>query len=90
MKIKVYQMNDYDWVAAATPEEATRCYHETCDADPEDEPPIEMCDDIMNTFIFHRDESARNEDQDWTFAKELAYRIEAGHKFPCFFASTEW
>lgn len=90
--MKVFAMNDCDWMAAETLEEATAAYvkdftggreeHDVLDnptelTDVEAEPPVKR------TF---REQRGRDGQADLQLSKLIA----EGQKFPCFFASTEY
>jgi len=92
--IKVFRMNDCDWVAAETSEDAVVYYLDMISAKntPEDrfeylEEPIEaLGDDDMKKLQFHDPEAGTKH----SFADQLEAEKEAGRKFPSFFASTEY
>jgi len=87
--MKIFSMNDCDWVAAETLEDAKAFYLRDCWSGVEDEgtfdDPHEVPADKMQTMIFHSDEHG-----DLTFQQELDRQIANGGKFPAFFASTEY
>lgn len=93
--MKIFKMNDYDWVAATTAEEATKYYESIVNADPEEEPPVALTVDQLKAHRFLKDTPTDDNEEElaastWTFADELAERLANNEKFPCFFASTEW
>jgi hypothetical protein len=96
--IKVFEVNDCDWVAAATLEDAMAFYAKECfagnraEAFPDGEEEVaEVTDEAMNRLKF-RDDEFHDDDKATirTFREELQRRIDAGDKFPQFFASTEY
>ena len=90
-KIFVFQMNDCDWMAAATPESAIAGYEEykSPDDDFVKEPPTELSDETMARLKF-TGEPGEPDAGTRTFREELDRRIAAGETFPQFFASTEY
>lgn len=104
-EIKIFKMNDYDWVAASNLEGAKLCLAKECadgivDADFEDEfldNPRALTDDEMLECQFYDDEPKWDEDkQDYiistsrSFREELTKRIDRGESFPQYFALGEW
>ena len=88
MEIKIYQINDCDWVAASTLEEAYTYAYKHFDEDPDyfDKDEIkELTSEEMDRLTFiDEDESKR------TFREELQLLIDKKEKMPAFFASTEY
>ena len=85
--LKVFAMNDCDWMAGGTLEECKAEYLRkyTGEHDPEAfDDPHEVPADRMAKMKFHDDGTVR------TFAEQLQRMIHAGEKFPTFFASTEY
>lgn len=89
-------MNDADWVAAETLEDATKCLADTIangivDDDFIEEyidTPFELDSVAMDTMTFvHEDEINGPRT---SFKDELESRIKNGDKFPQFFASSEY
>lgn len=88
--IKVFKVNDCDWVAASTPEEALECLKTITDVEG-DEVAEELSDDDMNEFEFHSEEKDEHGDSiKIPFRQQLNKMVAAGEKFPTFFASSEW
>ena len=89
--MKVFAMNDCDWMAGETLESVKALYmREYAGGLPEDEAlddPSEVNEHEMGRLRFHDSENCED---DSTFQEELDRRIAAGEKFPCFFASTEY
>ena len=88
--IKIFSMNDCDWVAARSLEEAKKYYREKhWSGDDSDQTvfddPHELDGSAMNRLQFSDDDGSKR-----TFAAQLALLIAQGQEFPCFFASTEY
>lgn len=101
--IKIFNMNDYDWYAAETVEDALKEMAETlsCGTDPDDiaemrreyqvKNPVELTDEDMDRLKYiDTDENDDPEGDPRTFREQLAKMISEGDKFPCMFASTEY
>jgi hypothetical protein len=102
-EIKIFAMNDCDWYAAESVEDALKAMAEVFSykttpegiADMREgldvENPGEISDESMDSLIF-TDDSDLPEGQivKRTFREQLAQMIADGQKFPCFFASTEY
>ena len=91
--IKVFAMNDCDWMAAASLEEAVEAYK--LDYLGDENPDPEMIEDAheVSAEAMHRLRFTDTEVQPpvtRTFAEQLALEIAQGREFPCFFASTEY
>ena len=95
-EVKIWKMNDCDWVAAETLGQAKQCLADTVGSgtvnkefedefldEPEALSPFEM-----KTLKF-RDEDAPKE-KEISFKERLQFMIASGEKFPTFFASTEF
>lgn len=91
--MKVFAMNEYDWMAGESLESATEMYlKEYADGLPADEAldnPHELTEELLDRFRFH-DADADGPESYRTFRQELDRRVAAGETFPCFFASTEY
>jgi hypothetical protein len=95
--IKVFQVNDCDWVAAETLEDALAFYAKEFfagdleeafpDGESEAAEAAEVTDAGMDRLKFHDDD---DRSITRTFREELQRRIDAGDTFPQFFASTEY
>lgn len=94
---KIYEMNDCDWYAARTPEEAVEAMRENMgyksieelrgDAMFESEPQ-ELSDGDMDRLSFYLDDSGKG--QKISFRAQLQRMIEGADELPGFFASTEF
>jgi hypothetical protein len=101
--MKIFAMNDCDWYAADTVEDALKAMAEEvgCETTPEGitamredfdvDDPGEISDESMDVLIY-TDDSELPEGQiiNRTFREQLAKMIADGCKFPCFFATTEY
>ena len=91
--MKVFAMNDRDWMAGESLESVTELYlKEYADGLPKDEAldnPHELTEHQMDRFRFH-DDDAEFYDDCQTFQQRLNFMVRRGDKFPCFFASTEY
>lgn len=89
MSIKVFRINECDWMAAETLEAAIASHTNITGHECEDEGccdgPRELTDAEMDTFIFADEDGSHR-----TFREELDRQIAAGVTFPAFFASTEF
>jgi hypothetical protein len=93
---KVYEMNDCDWYAARTPEEAMEAMRENMgyksveelreDAMCESEPQ-ELSDAALDELNYCLDERGGKE---ISFREQLNRMIQSGERLPGFFASTEF
>lgn len=87
MTIKVFRMNDYDWYAAETLEQAVaHAQEQTGEAEVADEP-YEVSDQQLNYLKFLRDDGTTV-----SFREELKSQIKnmTNESFPHLFASTEF
>jgi hypothetical protein len=88
-KIKIFKINDYEWIAAETMEEAIQCEIDICGVSREeayDESVAhELSEEEMNTFFFIEDDQSKV-----PFVDKLNSLIKEGVEFPCYFASTEF
>ena len=92
--MKVFAMNDYEWMAGKSLESVTELYlkeynPDNLSADEVLDNPHELTEAQMHHLRFH-DEEAESPDDYLTFQQELNRRINQGDQFPCFFASTEY
>lgn len=93
--MKIFKMNDADWVAAATLDEAKKCLAEmfsdgNVTKDFEEEfidQPHELDEAALTTLQFVDEEVEPSVKR--SFKDELAARIGRGEEFPQHFASTE-
>jgi hypothetical protein len=84
-------MNGYDWIAAATPEEAIKFCKEH-ELDGEEIEARELTDHEMDTLLHLGEDGQRHNwplDKIPTFRQELMNDIAAGFEFPCHFATTD-
>ena len=91
-KPKVYEMNEFDWWADFSPEEAKINYYNHIDIHDDDESePIELTIEQMSILKYTADVfDSSNKIQIISFQDQLDLMIKNGEKFPCFFASTEY
>lgn len=97
--MKIFKLNDSDWVAADTLEDAKKCLADTValgkvNAEFEEEfieSPRELSDFEMNN-LFLRDEEPEDEEEvkKETFRVALDRMLQDGTKFPTHFASSEY
>ncbi len=93
--VRIWKMNDCDWVAARTLTSAIDCYLVTTGASRaevlEDEPrPLSEGEMARLTFTTEVEEpDSPGSLKRHSFAAELKRRVAAGVEFPQFFASTE-
>ena len=87
--IRVFRMNDCDWMAGETLEECEEVYLKYWSGTKDDGVtlynPGQVSNDFIQTVPFTREDGTVV-----TFQEELNSLIAAGQKFPCFFASTEF
>lgn len=98
--IKIFKMNENDYVAANNLDEAKQCLADTVNdgnigADFESEfieDPFELTSEQLNTIMFYDDENGPSDDptRSRTFKRELLDCIKRGEDFPQFFASSEY
>jgi hypothetical protein len=101
-EIKVFQMNDCDWYAGATADDAIRGMAENLCYDTTPEAIAEMCEeytvepveltaeDMERTMFSDEDEDGTPGQVTRSFRAQLDAMIAAGDEFPYFFASTEY
>ena len=88
--MKIFSMNDCDWMAAETLEEAKSAYLATCwegTREPEEaafDDPGEISAEAYDKVLFTDEDGAKR-----SFREQLQRMIDSGEKFPTFFASTE-
>jgi len=87
-EIKIFAMNDCDWVAATTLEEAIEEYEAFSDFD--EESPRELTPEEMDQLMFHETDEDDSPLAKKSFRVKLDEMIEAREAFPCFFASTQY
>lgn len=87
--VKVFEMNDCDWVAAATLESAVAHYLKEHaggrSAEDAMDNPHELTEEEMESLIFSDEDRGRS-----SYKSRLDYLIAERVKFPCLFASTEY
>ena len=86
--MKIFAMNDCDWMAGEDIESVTAAYTSAFGED-SDDPPVELTDAEMDKYRF-ADEDAEGPEKWPTFRQELQRRVDAGQEFPQFFATTEY
>jgi len=85
--IKIFQMNECDFIAAENMKEAIEYYKKEFDYhDEPDEEPVELSEKDLNTFRFLDEDDPK---ENYTFKDELEKNMKDGTIFPCLFASTE-
>ena len=85
--MKVFRMNDCDWMAGNTLKECKAEYLRFYTSELEDEAfdnPREMTQAQMEKYRFNGEPDERS------FREELSRLVESGAEFPRFFASTEY
>jgi hypothetical protein len=100
-EIKIFMMNESDWYAAESVEDALKAMaeHNGYNATPESITalqvefevfhPVEMQDKELDLLIYEY-EDENGEQVVRTFREQLAQMIDTKQKFPCFFASAEF
>jgi hypothetical protein len=87
--MKVFAMNDCEWWAAETLEEAKADYLKETGMKEADEPfddPHELDAEAMDRLrFFDEDEKAKR-----SFREQLERMVSSGAEFPCLFATTEF
>lgn len=96
-EMKVFAMNDYDWMAGESLESVTELYlkeynPDNLRADEVLDEPYELTEELLDRFRFHDayTDGADGPESYRTFRQELNRRVAAGETFPCFFASAEY
>lgn len=86
--MKIYKLNEYEWWAADSLEEAKQaCLKQTgMDESEAIEDPYELSEEEMDNLFFIDDEGP--ERRTITFQQALDELMSRGQKFPCIFAST--
>lgn len=96
--VKIWQMSEYDWVAAETLEEAKDCLSLTLGCETPEEleeyldDPRELTEAELDEYEFCDSDEDGNPNPEVgkrSFREELARQVAAGTKFPCYFAGTE-
>ena len=85
--MKVFAMNDCDWMAADTLDEAKALYLKEY-GEEVDEDARPLTDAEMDSLVFVETDSLP--ERRCTFREELERRVASGQEFPQFFASTEY
>jgi len=87
--MKVFRINDYEWYAAETMEQAIDCCVKLCGVGREeayDESIAhELTKDEMEKYTYQEDDGVTR-----TFAQEIQLMIDSDVEFPCFFAGTDF
>lgn len=101
-KLRVWRLNDCDWVAARTLTEAIDCLVAVTGIRRDEATDGEaraLSASEMRRFTFHSDEEEENVSRiddagpiykRHSFAKQLQILVDDGTQFPCYFASTEF
>lgn len=88
MSIKVFKLDDYEWWAGANLADVIAEARDQCGADTFENAETdadEVSGEAMQKLKFIDEDGTER-----TFAEELQRMIDAGSKFPCSFASTEY
>lgn len=94
-EIKIFAMNDCDWMAAETLEQAIQEYKANFSGDgfgafDEKDSPRELTSEEMDRLMFRETGSDDEPLDKKSFRTKLEEMIADGEKFPAFFASTEF
>ncbi len=90
MAIKIYKLNDCDWFAAETLEEAIQCARgEFGYTDDSFDEAYELDDDELDRLQYRFTDDDDKPIGTMSFRAALAKRIAEGEQFPFIFASTE-
>ena len=88
---KVYEMNDCDWWADFSLEEARKNYSDFIEIEDDESEPVELTIEEMQELTYAKDcDYPDSKVFTITFKQQLEHMIKKGEKFPCFFASTEY
>lgn len=90
--MKIFKLNDCDWAAAETLEEAVAYYKRIYGVDDDQiDDPWELGDEELDRLQFHftDDDGVHTTGVVMSFRDTLAKMIADGEQFPCHFASTE-
>lgn len=99
--MNIYEMNDCDWYAAETPEQAVEAMATDLDVSVEElkqdgmigkDCPRLLCDKEMDSLPYLTSEEPDYDkvDEHISFRTQLERMIARGDKFPCRFATTEY
>jgi len=99
--MKIFQMNDCDWYAGETAEDALRAMAENMcfETTPEgiaamrkeyEVEPVELDDTVLDSLTFMDTDEQEKPIARRSFREQLALMIEQGSDFPCMFASAEF
>lgn len=90
MAIKIFAMNECDWMAAETVEDALREYKENYSGEEfENGEPIELDDETMERAKYQETDEDESVLETISFREKLDRMIREGVQFPAFFATTE-
>ena len=93
-EVKVFAMNDCDWMAGEDIASVTELYLKEYSGDlPADEAldeSHELTEDQMDRARFYEDHGDGGDGSYQTFRQRLDFMIKRGDKFPCLFASSEY
>ena len=89
--MKVFRINDYEWYAAETLDEAIAeaVRMSGLPADEAADDPVEITEKEMDQLTFFDDMSDPESSQTRSFREQLQKMIDDGTKFPAYFAGTE-
>lgn len=89
--IKIWNMDDCDWYAGRSLDEACALYKEHTGEMPDPENVSELSSDDLDRLKFIVDEPNRVADpKRISFREQLQNLVDAGETFPFYFASTEY
>lgn len=89
--IKIFQLNDSDWFAAETLEQAIDCAKREFDySDEQIEDPFELDEADLDRLLFTQTDEQDRKIATVSFRAELQRRIDAGDEFPYMFATSEY
>ena len=86
-KVHVFEMNDCDWIAAETLEQA-RGYYKGIVGEDEEEA-RQLTEEELGELVFVEGDD-RDEGRHISFLQHLEELVSQGQQFPCYFASTEY
>ena len=91
--IKIFKINDYEWLAGENLESCKKEYQEQtgCTAEESFEDPHEISKEAYDKLIYCTDEDdTEGNEIKHSFRTQLNILIESKVKFPRLFATTEW
>ena len=84
-KLQIFKMNDYDWYAAESVEDALKAMEADRGEDYGEDAPVELSEADLDRLKYFDEDGIPVR----TFREQLAKMIAEGEKFPCLFATTE-